>query len=433
LADSGNLYNGWGTSIEIVQRRLKRRRLIILGCVLVLVLVGVILGLYNFTDVLYKPDKNIFSNPAPGDWPMFQRDPAHSGSLDTTGFVPQGNASVLLKAGSEIRSTAAISNGILYVGSRDGKLYALDILGGKKLWDFQTVSWVDTSPAVVNGVVYFGSNDGNLYALDARSGKLVWKFSAVFPVKSSPAVADGKVYFGTDDNMVYALDAETGKKAWAASTGDYVQASPVVADGLVFAGSWDGYMYALDARSGRLHLKFVSTRAVTTSAVVSDGIVYFTNNLGTLLAMDGRARNWPLENWARPNWDVLFLYGVLPRPPATSGYLWQLDLKGGSNSSPTLAGGDLYVGAGSKLCAVDLQSHTQLWATVLGGTVSSTSVVIGNFAYVGCQDGKLYVLNLATGEVIKAITLGGSLFASPVVVNGTIYVGSTDGNFYAVK
>ena len=53
------------------------------------------------------------------------------------------------------------------MGSGDGKVYALSASSGSKLWSYTTSNWVYSSPAVVNGVVYVGSQDGNVYALGA--------------------------------------------------------------------------------------------------------------------------------------------------------------------------------------------------------------------------------------------------------------------------
>ena len=64
-----------------------------------------------------------------------------------------------------------------------------------------------SSPAVVDGVVYVGSNDDYVYALDARSGELRWRYETGGDVDSSPAVVDGVVYVGSEDDYVYALDA----------------------------------------------------------------------------------------------------------------------------------------------------------------------------------------------------------------------------------
>ena len=56
---------------------------------------------------------------------------------------------------------------------------------------------VQSSPAVVNGVIYFGSHDNNVYALNASTGALLWSFTTGGPVDSSPAVVNGVVYVGS--------------------------------------------------------------------------------------------------------------------------------------------------------------------------------------------------------------------------------------------
>ena len=66
-------------------------------------------------------------------------------------------------------------------------------------WSYATGYLVDSSPAVANGVVYVGSNDGNLYALNASTGAKLWSYPTGAAVASSPAVANGVVYVGSDD------------------------------------------------------------------------------------------------------------------------------------------------------------------------------------------------------------------------------------------
>ena len=73
---------------------------------------------------------------------------------------------------------------------------------------------MDSSPAVVNGVVYIGSDDGNVYALNASTGAMLWSFTTGGRVESSPTVVNGVVYIGSDDDNVYALNASTGNKLW---------------------------------------------------------------------------------------------------------------------------------------------------------------------------------------------------------------------------
>jgi len=70
-----------------------------------------------------------------------------------------------------VYSSPALANGVVYVGSGDDNVYALNADTGAKLWSYTTGGGVyDSSPAVANGVVYVGSDDKNLYALNAKNG-----------------------------------------------------------------------------------------------------------------------------------------------------------------------------------------------------------------------------------------------------------------------
>src|SRR4029079_6597885 len=124
-------------------------------------------------------------------------------------------------------------------------------VGGLDLaWSYTTGDIVAPSPAVVNGMVYVGSDDNNVYALDASTGALVWTYSTGGDVESSPAVANGVVYVGSFDHKIYALDAATGALIWSFTTGHIVFSPPAVANGVVYVGSFDDSVYALDAATG---------------------------------------------------------------------------------------------------------------------------------------------------------------------------------------
>ena len=61
-----------------------------------------------------------------------------------------------------------MANGVVYVGSNDFKVYALNAATGAKLWSYTTGGLVYSSPAVANGVVYVGSDDGNVCRAERR-------------------------------------------------------------------------------------------------------------------------------------------------------------------------------------------------------------------------------------------------------------------------
>ena len=192
------------------QSYLKRRKVVRRIALGLLLLILVSFGLYKYHQIYPELQAELSSIPKGGDWPMYRRDLSHTGSADQKGAITQGVLKWVFSSGGAIHSSAAVANGIVYFGSRDGKLYALRAATGSKMWEFQTHSWVDSSPAIVDGVVYFGSNDGGLYALDALTGKKLWYFEAGLGVMSSPAVAGDMVVFGCDDYFVYAVNTKTG-------------------------------------------------------------------------------------------------------------------------------------------------------------------------------------------------------------------------------
>ena len=145
--------------------------------------------------------------------------------------------------GDQIISTPAVANGVVYVGSFDNNVYALNALTGAKLWSYATGGPVYSSPAVANGVVYVGSDDQNVYALNALTGAKLWSFATGNIVISSPAVANGVVYVSYYSTRVYALNAATGALLWSYPL-SLEGSSPAVADGVVYVGASDSSVYA---------------------------------------------------------------------------------------------------------------------------------------------------------------------------------------------
>ena len=110
------------------------------------------------------------------------------------------------KTGSEVFSSPSVSNGVVYFGSNDGFVYALDATNGDLLWRTNMGGAVLSSPAVLGELLYAGSSDGNLYALNLLGGEVVWTFSVGALVWTSPTVVDDVVYFGSHNDKIYAIE-----------------------------------------------------------------------------------------------------------------------------------------------------------------------------------------------------------------------------------
>ena len=111
------------------------------------------------------------------------------------------------RTNGQIFSSPVITDGILFVGSNDKNLYAIDAATGKMNWKTNLGGAVFSSPAVTTGSVYVGSSDGNMYALN-RDGTIRWKYSVGKNVKvwTSPTASQGRLYFGSHAGKVVVLE-----------------------------------------------------------------------------------------------------------------------------------------------------------------------------------------------------------------------------------
>ena len=133
-----------------------------------------------------------------------------------------------------------------------GSVWCLSVADGSVVWKREVEDAVLTTIALSDGRVYFGSRDRRLYCVDAMSGEVLWSFDTDEPVLSSPAVADGRVYFGSDNAHLYCLNAASGKEVWKYDTSQVsfsadarVISSPAVANGCVYFGSMNLFFFCL--------------------------------------------------------------------------------------------------------------------------------------------------------------------------------------------
>ena len=113
------------------------------------------------------------------------------------------------KTADEVNSSAAIdaANGVLYIGSRDKKLYALGLKDGAKKWEFAANGPILGIPAVYKNLVIFGGGkgDGHVYLLNTKDGSVFWKFKTGGEVDADPLVNGDTFYIASADRNLYAF------------------------------------------------------------------------------------------------------------------------------------------------------------------------------------------------------------------------------------
>ncbi|HIE50448.1 MAG TPA: hypothetical protein EYP85_01705 [Armatimonadetes bacterium] len=150
-----------------------------------------------------------------------------------------------------VRTQPVVTTSTVYIGSNDGRLYALDAHTGEILWERATDGPILSSPVLAQEVIYFGSMDGMLYAVDAQWGRLRWRFATGGPLLGPPTVAEGRVYIGSADGFLYAVQTETGKEVWRYPAGGMVQAKPLLHRGRLYFGSWNQTFHCVEAATGQ--------------------------------------------------------------------------------------------------------------------------------------------------------------------------------------
>jgi outer membrane protein assembly factor BamB len=411
---------------------------------------------------------------------MFRGDPAHSGLYAGAGPSKSPRLKWKFKTRLAVVSSPVVVNGVLYAGSNDHNLYALDADSGTLKWQFKTGGRVASSPAVSGDAIYFGGYDGYFYALDL-AGKQKWRFQTdgerryagthlhgVEPAMekmpdpfdcylSSPTVVDGTVYFGSGDGFVYALDAATGLQKWKFHTGDVVHSSPAVMDSVVYIGSWDTYFYAIEAATGKQKWRFRTGDdptfhnqiGIQSSPLVANGTVYFGCRDSHLYAVNAQTGE---QKWAfntKGSWVIgspALKDGRLYFTTSDSGLFHAVDAETGREiytlsflwplfSSPAIAGNTLYVGSEEgKLLAIDLTAQKLAWSFQTDGSKANGPTYTQadgkpNYAAAFTGDG-FYDTMMVGMDRMQSV---GMVLSSPVVVNDSLYFGSTDGNIYALK
>jgi outer membrane protein assembly factor BamB len=222
-------------------------------------------------------------------------------------------------------NTSAVGGRTVYVGSDDGNVYALSAADGTEQWRFETPSSVRTSPAVIGGSideegvsngttdrsVYVANIDGIVYALMASDGTEQWQFETDSWVRSSPAVADQSVYLGDDDGTVFALSATDGTEQWRYENDARVRSSPAVVDGSVYVGDDDGTVIALSTADGTeqwgskprvasgRHRLWFSGPSKTGVRRIHPTLAPSTSAVTTATCTPCRPRHWTVNGWRR--------------------------------------------------------------------------------------------------------------------------------------
>ncbi|MFA6468059.1 MAG: PQQ-binding-like beta-propeller repeat protein [Bacteroidota bacterium] len=217
---------------------------------------------------------------------------------------------------SMIRSTPAVDEENVYFGNNAGKVFAVNKMTGTPVWQFSTIgdtlkneqfgfdrNAVIASPTLYKEKLFVGGRDGYLYALEKKSGRQIWNFDyAVSWEISTVAVKNDILVTGTSDGrFVHALDVNTGKELWRFMTQATVWASPAITgNDVVVIPSNDGYVYSLDLKTGKEFWRYKTGPQMFSSAFPSGSELFFGSDDGCLYALRTKeSQKTPLTSFKR--------------------------------------------------------------------------------------------------------------------------------------
>ncbi|HET9999652.1 MAG TPA: PQQ-binding-like beta-propeller repeat protein [Ktedonobacteraceae bacterium] len=289
-----------------------------------------------------------------------------------------------------------------------------------------------------NGIDFVGSDNGRLYALNGKDGSVRWHHNAGAPV-SVVAVIDGTVYANANNGdgnsgVVYAFNASDGRVLWHYNINDYIS-QLLVENGIVYAGTAATgnsiRLYALQASSGSLLWSY-SARAETPGLLTAgDGAVFYAEILGIV----GDSFNERITALRSSNGSLLWHLPIA----AADGF---------ARGTPALSNGVFYIGTNSgSVYAVRVSDGSVLWHVARSGgfdgipldlspLVDNGMVFMEGKQGPGGQHVMFFAMRASDGTLLWSKSQGvepGPMVNQPQIVGGVIYASDGAGGLSALR
>ena len=333
--------------------------------------------------------------------------------------------------------------GTVYIGSADGKLYALDADNGSLKWAFATGGAINTASATYyNGTVFICSADKYLYAIDATTGLLKWKFLSAGDMSDvTPTLHNGSLYFGVSPGGggMYSINAQTGAVNWQKSY-FYPPSNLTILNGMAYVAQFSG-LFSFDITTGNGGLYFYNWICGPGNPMVINNVVY-AGTEGSVTRANNALTAATIWNYSGGLNDhcqhsgPTVKNGIIYSGGAVTGYIYAMDSAtgvmrwsyqgNGMFSSPVVANNLVYAGNGdSYFYALDAYTGSLRWRFGDPGTRNvggNNGTVAGNVVYLGSYNKNVYCLNAHTGAVNWQFTTGGTVYGGPLIVTNGLAV-----------
>jgi outer membrane protein assembly factor BamB len=311
-------------------------------------------------------------------------------------------------------------NGIIYAGTKNGMVVAINSSSQSEQWDYAFTSTAIFTTPIVNGdLVYVGTYSGLVYAVTIAQGTNRWVYprtGAIGAIVGRPVIADDTIFVSSSDGRVYALDTTYGDLKWESEPlAEKLWTSPAVMGDTLYVSTFDGHIYSLSVENGAsLNWSFESVAGFASSPVIDGDTIYVGSFDRHLYAVKIGSDE--------PMWKF-------PQEKPAGNWFW---------ASPIVNGGIVYAGClDGKLYAIEAATGEELWEFDAGNPIVSSPVLMDNFLIVTDESGTVYVFDLSAdigdqAVPLKTISIGAAVESSFCAQDGLVYIRGEDDWLYAV-
>lgn len=334
---------------------------------------------------------------------LFRANPQRTGLYSFPAIRTQPQVKWQTKVSNTWLMPPLLADGILYTGSGDGVLYAVDAETGEQLWSVEGFGQLESTGAISGDMIITAGYNQTVKAMDRITGDDRWSFKTEYGVQGAPLIVEDRVYIATD-HEVYALDVKSGELVWKDPTGTEgaYMGAPAYKDGVLYT-TGGKLLLALDAESGR-ELWRTQKSEMFLGLAIADGFVYVGNFDRKLYAFDLSTGQ---ERWSFDGEEVFW-------------------------SSPAADNGVIYAGNDRTVYALGAKSGQLLWSFDAESRSVSEPLVSDGVVYVSDSSHEfprgprhLYALDARTGEQLWAFESISTFLPAPALGNGSIYITST--------
>ncbi|MET2983709.1 outer membrane protein assembly factor BamB family protein [Aureibaculum conchae] len=308
-------------------------------------------------------------------------------------------------------------------------IYCWEATSGRKLWRFQTKNGVKNQMVIAQGKVIATDMIGHTYAIDITSGKLVWEKDLEYnrvPGFITGLVTDGNIVYTGFSESLSAIEVNTGRVLWrnaAWSGGEGTTPTMTIADDVLIASRHWGAIYAHDRFTGKLlwsrsddNLRF------------RDGVLSYKDNYLWVAERD-KFHQLDLKTGKTVK---SFITGM--QHTGTSAPIVLKDKVIISGSHPGVASFDLNSGKKSWEFQVDpALFYTPSYFSDQQRSLETTPILVSNNLIFGAMDGKVYVVDVDTGQLVWKTILGAPVITSAAVISDGFFICDFAGNIYFFK